>query len=296
MLCSSENIASACGKCFQSVPIVTILPCWFTSVDVISSTCACPCLTCLTDRDGVVVLRCHRGETSELVKWMEVLLGDAQATGHVADAKYTQSSAGRYHMALLGTKLGHHAVDLQRNAPWLPLVDGSHEHSHAAATRDKGDNTSKSQPRELTLAQLLDSRSNPSQAQIWHVDNSLGGYTVIVALCDVHEGNGPTALQLGSHRTVLYPTCASMWDMWCRPTRMAYSQLSKGDVMVYSSALLHRGESNQSDASRPVFVYRCVPSDIYNLQSSPWSSFEPLYTCITSHVDMNAMFIVYPWQ
>jgi hypothetical protein len=221
----------------------------------------------VAERDGAVVLRCHHGETSRLVLWMEGLLTEARKTGRVRDATFIQSSAGRHHMALLGTELARHAEVLQRDAPWLPLVGASHASASAseverqvlARTVSIGDSTSSTTPhRTLALAQLLDSRPQPSQAQIWHADNSLGGYTVLVAMCDVTKDNGPTSLQLGSHHTVQSPTITSVWNAWRHPTRIAHAQLNKGDVLVYSSALLHRGESNCSDSPRPVCVFRCV--------------------------------------
>ena len=64
------------------------------------------------------------------------------------------------------------------------------------------------------------------------------------------------ACLLGSHRLVMQPSLQAVWQWWSRPVCIARPQLQRGDVLVYSSALLHRGEANRSDASRPVVVYR----------------------------------------
>eukprot|EP00038_Savillea_parva_P010229 m.188766 g.188766 ORF g.188766 m.188766 type:complete len:319 (-) comp17538_c0_seq1:2022-2978(-) len=240
------------------------------------------------ERDGAVVVRCQHGETATLVERMASLLATASSSGRVHDAKYVVSSAGRHHMAMLGTALEGEAVACQENAWWLPLVgsapqspppDNDQPTSVAgpAVNLTTDDNhvstidtdvdvdvnmpcdrreTHDQPPRVLSLAQLLDSRPSPSQHQIWHADNVAGGYTVVTALCNVTLTNGPTACLLGSHRLVMEPSLQAVWQWWSRPVRIARPQLQRGDVLVYSSALLHRGEANRSDASRPVVVYR----------------------------------------
>lgn len=159
------------------------------------------------------------------------------------NATFTQSSLGRHHMPLLGTTLNQEALDLQATAVWRPLVDV--DPSSVETSRHT-----------ISLAQLLDSRGPQSQPQIWHADNTRGGFTVVVALCDVHAENGPTAIQLGSHHSISDLSLQSLWRAWWRPTLIATPHLRKGDVLVYAASAIHRGEANPSSHSRPVLVYR----------------------------------------
>jgi hypothetical protein len=157
-------------------------------------------------------------------------------------------------MSLLNTELGHEAVALQDNAVWHSLIGTTRappvSQAHNAGRTEHG-------RRQLMLAQLLDSRGPLSRPQIWHADNTQGGYTVVVALCHVTADNGPTAIQLGSHHNIHpFPHLGQLWRAWCRPTMIATPQLRPGDVLVYSSAALHRGEANPSTTARPVLVYR----------------------------------------
>lgn len=106
------------------------------------------------------------------------------------------------------------------------------------------------------MAQLLDSRPG-SLPQNWHADNASGGWTVILPLVDVTPQNGPTALQLGSHHY------NRRWPIgWATAvfsaTRLAFPEMARGDVLIYSSMLVHRGEANLSATSRPILVFRCV--------------------------------------
>ena len=65
--------------------------------------------------------------------------------------------------------------------------------------------------------------------------------------------SGPTALQLGTHQL---NTFLEFWTAWRQPARLAKPCLARGDVLVYSSALIHRGEPNCSEACRPILVFR----------------------------------------
>ena len=91
----------------------------------------------------------------------------------------------------------------------------------------------------------------------------------MLALCDVTRANGPTALQLGTHRVVnpmqdpgsqqlLHSPALALWQhaVSAPSARLAYPELAEGDVLVYSSALVHRGEANTTGKPRPILVYR----------------------------------------
>ena len=206
-------------------------------------------------------------------------------------ARFVESSKGRFHMSLLNNEKDALARDLQADAPWLELLkcadDGRGACSHplgAAKCTKLLHYTCVNTPShasaafclasslylakhtyavlsmhahiELSMAQLLDSRPG-SLPQNWHADNASGGWTVIMPLVDVTPQNGPTALQIGSHHY------NRSWPMgWATAvfsaTRLAFPEMARGDVLIYSSMLVHRGEANLSATSRPILVFRCV--------------------------------------
>eukprot|EP00040_Diaphanoeca_grandis_P019196 m.101195 g.101195 ORF g.101195 m.101195 type:complete len:266 (+) comp27313_c0_seq1:50-847(+) len=186
--------------------------------------------------DGAVIIK--NADTSQTVDVMSKLLTTARKVDRIDNVKFVQSSAGRYHMSMINNNLATTARSCQENSFWLNLFS-----KDPARSVD----TSK-----LTMAQLLDSRPG-SASQIWHCDNYKGGVTVVVALCDVTKENGPTALHIGSH---LKQTRTDFLTGWLRPARIAKPTLCKGDVLLYSSKLIHRGEPNQSAEARPILVYR----------------------------------------
>lgn len=190
--------------------------------------------------DGAVVLK--GVATANMVSEMKKILGIARASGQIGNARFIESSKGRHHLSMLNTSLEPLARDLQNNAEWHQIVWRN--------TRSEEDKNS--QTLGLTMAQLLDSRPG-SASQIWHADNYKGGWTIVVAIDKVTESNGPTALQLQSH--IVKSRFDNLLD-WLTPTKIAKPQLDPGDVLIYSSSLIHRGEPNNSGENRPILVYR----------------------------------------
>ena len=167
--------------------------------------------------DGAVIFQ-HAHHDSEKVR-------STFASFDMPRSAFRQSSAGRYHLSLLGN---HAAEESQVDGVWTQL-NGPEQ--------------------QLSMIHLLDSRPQ-SETQMLHRDNALGGLTVVIPLQnDVTLQNGPTMLLLGSHRG---------WIAGGFPARIAKPTLSTsaGEVLVYSSQTLHRGEANESDAPRPVAVFR----------------------------------------
>ena len=165
-------------------------------------------------------------------------------------------------MSLLENDKESLARQLQTDAPWQGLLEVNYD------GRETKENS-------LAMAQLLDSRPG-SLPQNWHADNASGGVTVIIPLVDVTHENGPTALQLGSHRyNESWPN--GFIKAFRSPTRLAYPQIRKGDILVYSSRIIHRGEANYSSASRPILVFRydepALPAPGVGLMGSQFVAF-----------------------
>jgi len=182
-------------------------------------------------RDGAIVLR--GGSTEKMISHMEPLLRqNPRFDGRITlKAGFRESSRGRFHLSFLGTMLQDDAVVLQKSSPWRFLLGPE---------------------QSVSLIHLLDSKAK-SADQIWHADNTAGGHTIVVAMRDIEDDMGPTCLQLESHKLIQY---SDYFWAYFNPTRIARPLLKKGDVLVYSSKVLHRGEANLSQKDRPVIVYR----------------------------------------
>ena len=182
-------------------------------------------------KDGAVILR-GLSDTDDMIAFMQPMLVDNPLQYRTNGAQYRQSSFGRYHLSMMNTEL----EDVVRkkfisNPSWGRML---------------------SSEQELSMIHLLDSVTG-SASQIWHADNALGGLTVVVAMTDVTPEMGPTAMILESHHL---NTVADYLEALMRPSLVSIPPLKRGDVLVYSSKLLHRGEANLSPVSRPVIVFR----------------------------------------
>ena len=83
----------------------------------------------------------------------------------------------------------------------------------------------------------------------------LDAYACVISVCLSLPPSLPLSLSLSLSLCVCVCVQHALWS----PTaRLAYPVLSQGDILVYSSALLHRGAANTTDQPRPILVYRSV--------------------------------------
>jgi len=113
----------------------------------------------------------------------------------------------------------------------------------------------------VSQLQLIDSRPG-CQGQIFHVDNTCKGLTVMIPLCDMGPKNGPTVLLAQSHqmfpdfslgrlRRFIFEDSSSSGS-----SKVIVAECKAGDALIYDSRTIHRGSSNLSDQSRPVLIVR----------------------------------------
>ena len=137
----------------------------------------------------------------------------------------------------------------------------------------------------LTQLQLLDSEPN-SANQFWHIDNTTGGLTFVIALENITPQKGPTELILGTQhvhdsrdgsfclmnsinmlRGALFLSSSvndvdDVDDVDVDATAAAAAVTLKTacveerDAFIFDSRLWHRGGANTSDVSRPVMIVR----------------------------------------
>lgn len=101
---------------------------------------------------------------------------------------------------------------------------------------------------------------------LYRYDNGVfrcGQVNVILALTDVHEGDGPTMVVPSSHKSNLpHPT---MGD-YARGDRMDALDgavpvyLDKGDALLFCDGLMHGGSSRVNPGERRVTIYRYGPA------------------------------------
>jgi hypothetical protein len=90
-----------------------------------------------------------------------------------------------------------------------------------------------------------------SSAQHWHMDGTFVNDFIVcnVAIIDVDRSNGPTEVIPGSHRR-FYPYWRFVAE---RTARLSIPvPLRRGDVLVRTSTLWHRGTANRSGSVRPL--------------------------------------------
>jgi hypothetical protein len=90
-----------------------------------------------------------------------------------------------------------------------------------------------------------------SSAQHWHMDGTFVSDFMIcnVAIIDVDVSNGPTEVIPGSHRR-FYPYWRFVAERRARLSTPV--PLRRGDVLVRTSTLWHRGTANRSGSVRPL--------------------------------------------
>jgi Phytanoyl-CoA dioxygenase (PhyH) len=90
-----------------------------------------------------------------------------------------------------------------------------------------------------------------SSAQHWHMDGTFVSDFIVcnVAIVDIDWSNGPTEVIPGSHRR-FYPYWRFVAERTARLSTPV--PLSRGDVLIRTSTLWHRGTANRSGSVRPL--------------------------------------------
>ena len=100
----------------------------------------------------------------------------------------------------------------------------------------------------LSTIQVVNSEPGNTE-QLWHVDNSMQGVTLIYPLVDVTQQNGSTELIAGSQHL-------NTPEMQWRSLEVIKPYMKVGQAMTMDSRLLHRGMCNKSIDFRPILVVR----------------------------------------
>ncbi len=175
-------------------------------------------------------------------------------------AEWKQQAPGRYHLQLLHTAL---------DAALLKQLEGQ-LWSLAAEACGRDPTLESPDSMQLTEVQLV--ASHPGcEAQSWHVDNSLGGVTLLVPLHDTPRELGPTECLPGTHRAFEAPphsknatpsTMQTAVNLFHSSTRAHDSThgsilqppLACGDVLVMDARTVHRGARNLSKHGQPRYA------------------------------------------
>lgn len=113
---------------------------------------------------------------------------------------------------------------------------------------------------------------NPGAPEFpWHQDNAYNGladahFQFWIALTAMSETNGGLWLQPGSHKLGLLPHVRLSNHVRCaRPAENARLILAeKGDVVLFSSLLLHQTKPNESRAERCAYIVEYMSIDNYD--------------------------------
>jgi ectoine hydroxylase-related dioxygenase (phytanoyl-CoA dioxygenase family) len=93
-----------------------------------------------------------------------------------------------------------------------------------------------------------------------------GQVNIILALTDIHEGDGPTMVIPGSHKSNFpHPECLNQGEDYNAGKRMdtlegaipAY--MNKGDALLFVDGLMHGGSSRTNEGERRITIYRYGP-------------------------------------
>ncbi|OEH77921.1 hypothetical protein cyc_01069 [Cyclospora cayetanensis] len=171
----------------------------------------------------------------------------------------TRPTYGRLHCLLRGSLVENSIVDAQRLL--MPLV---HSYLPSGAHLEAGGAKKKN---KLFVSEMQTVNADAlALAQPWHRDNSHRGITVVIPLVHVHSSNGPTELLPGSH-TLSGEDGKDSWVHWMCSLPAFFRNvlaggttvkavLEPGDLLVYDSRLLHRGQANETWHPRPSLVLR----------------------------------------
>lgn len=89
-----------------------------------------------------------------------------------------------------------------------------------------------------------------------------GQANIIVALTDIHEGDGPTVVVPGSHKSNLphpHPRRAAN-AAGDAPEGTLPVHMNKGDALLFVDGLMHGGSSRTNPGERRIVIYRYGPS------------------------------------
>ncbi|HSI73380.1 MAG TPA: phytanoyl-CoA dioxygenase family protein [Fimbriimonas sp.] len=99
----------------------------------------------------------------------------------------------------------------------------------------------------------------------YHYGNGVfrcGQCNVILALTDVHEGDGPTMVTPGSHKSNFPHPLAGDYGRGDRMDHLPGAiplYLDKGDALLFVDGLMHGGSSRTNEGERRVTIYRYGP-------------------------------------
>ncbi len=113
---------------------------------------------------------------------------------------------------------------------------------------------------------------NPGAPEFpWHQDNAYNQlkdahYQFWIGLTEMNERNGGLWLQPGSHTQGLLPHVRESNHVRCLkpPENARLIAAEKGDVVLFSSLMLHHTKPNESDAERWAYVVEYMSLDDYD--------------------------------
>lgn len=174
----------------------------------------------------------------------------------------TRPTYGRLHCLLRGSLIENSLIQMQRL--FMPLI-----HSYLPTDPGAPQRGAPLHPKtRVFVSEMQTVNADPlAHVQPWHRDNSHRGLTIFIPLVSIHPSNGPTELLPFSHTLCGDEEGSSTWFRWlrCLPRFMRQVlaggdtvriQLQAGDVLVYDSRLLHRGQANETWQPRPSLVLR----------------------------------------
>jgi ectoine hydroxylase-related dioxygenase (phytanoyl-CoA dioxygenase family) len=105
----------------------------------------------------------------------------------------------------------------------------------------------------------------------WHQDNAYNRlldmhYQFWIGITEMNERNGGLWLQPGSHKLGLLPHSEIGTHLSCdvKPCKEVFCKTEKGDLIVFSSMMLHYTSRNYSERERWAFVIEYMSTDFYD--------------------------------
>ena len=110
----------------------------------------------------------------------------------------------------------------------------------------------------------------------WHQDNAYNKlkdrhFQFWVAITEMTQENGGLWLQPGSHRNGLLPhrKVENHWVCELEPENEVFIYAEKGDVVLFSSMMLHHTKKNRSNSDRWAYVVEYMSLDHYDPLAKP---------------------------
>ena len=105
----------------------------------------------------------------------------------------------------------------------------------------------------------------------WHQDNAYNRlkaqhFQFWIGITEMTEENGGLWLQRGSHKNGLLPHSKVGNHLECdlKPQNVEFMQANKGDVVIFSSLMLHHTKKNNSDGDRWAYVVEYMSAENYD--------------------------------